>query len=462
MKKTAGTTHVVVDGSNIATEGRSTPSLAQLNDAVLAYVAQHPNTLVTVVVDATFGHRIDRSERSEFDDAIANNELVAPPAGAIGRGDAFILGVADKAGAVVLSNDSFQEFHGQYSWLFDPGRLIGGKPVPHVGWVFVERMPVRGPISRRSRATSAAAADAVSRSSASPPRSTSKSTPRSTTKSTPSARKVPVPKVPPPRPSGEVAVRAVNDIVAFLDFAERHSTGSRVEAIVHSYASHGAYVSCDGVKCYVPLRLMGTPPPSRAREVMSIGDTVEIEIVEFAPVRRSVDCALVRVVDAGDSPSAKPVAARRGASEKKSSAKKSAARKSAEPKKAGDGSRSAEATKPADARNESTTRQPAETKKVATPKVGVPRKSAAKKATVTKATAARSTASRATGRPARSSTKAVSTKSVSKTAVSKKAASKKAASKTATGRKASAPTDATSTSSPAARRPSRRRRVTGS
>ena len=32
------------------------------------------------------------------------------------------------AGATVLSNDSFQEFHGEYEWLFDKGRLIGGKP----------------------------------------------------------------------------------------------------------------------------------------------------------------------------------------------------------------------------------------------------------------------------------------------------------------------------------------------
>ena len=38
----------------------------------------------------------------------------------------------------------------QYAWLFDQGRLIGGKPVPHVGWVFMERSPVRGPAEPRS------------------------------------------------------------------------------------------------------------------------------------------------------------------------------------------------------------------------------------------------------------------------------------------------------------------------
>ena len=39
-------------------------------------------------------------EVPEFDAAVANNELVAPPAGAIGRGDAFVLGIADKVSFV--------------------------------------------------------------------------------------------------------------------------------------------------------------------------------------------------------------------------------------------------------------------------------------------------------------------------------------------------------------------------
>ena len=54
--------HVVVDGSNLATEGRERPSLRQLNDAVLSYMQEDPDALVTVVVDATFGHRIDPRE----------------------------------------------------------------------------------------------------------------------------------------------------------------------------------------------------------------------------------------------------------------------------------------------------------------------------------------------------------------------------------------------------------------
>ena len=149
--KSNPTNVVVVDGSNIATEGRSMPSLTQLNDAVMAFREEYPDAVITVVVDATFGHRIDKKEAAEFDAAVAHNELVAPPAGAIGRGDAFVLSIANKVGARILSNDSFQEFHGDYPWLFDEGRLIGGKPVPYVGWVFVERLPVKGPVSRKSQ-----------------------------------------------------------------------------------------------------------------------------------------------------------------------------------------------------------------------------------------------------------------------------------------------------------------------
>jgi hypothetical protein len=144
--------HVVVDGSNLATEGRTLPSLAQLDEAVRAYAEEDPGSLITVVVDASFEHRIDESERETVREAMLNGEVVSPPAGAIGRGDAFVLRIAERTGAIVLSNDSFQEFHGEHPWLFDDGRLIGGKPVPGVGWIFTPRLPIRGPKSRAATA----------------------------------------------------------------------------------------------------------------------------------------------------------------------------------------------------------------------------------------------------------------------------------------------------------------------
>jgi hypothetical protein len=150
-RKSTTRRRIVVDGSNIATEGRATPSLAQLDEAIVAFLEEYRGFTpsdVTVVVDASFSHRIDPAEVPAFEQAVEHGEMVTPPAGAIGRGDGFILRIAEKSGALVLSNDSFQEFHAERPWLFEPGRLIGGKPVPGVGWVFTPRTPVRGVKSR--------------------------------------------------------------------------------------------------------------------------------------------------------------------------------------------------------------------------------------------------------------------------------------------------------------------------
>jgi hypothetical protein len=301
--KSDPTNVVVVDGSNIATEGRSMPSLTQLNDAVMAFTEEFPDAVVTVVVDATFGHRIDKTELAEFDAAVAHNELVAPPAGAIGRGDAFVLSIANKVGARILSNDSFQEFHGDYQWLFDEGRLIGGKPVPFVGWVFVERLPVKGPVSRKatraSRGGSGRDRERDGRSSrrqATPQASLPMPVP---TAPPPGARRAERPARAPVAPERTAASNPpggpVNDLLPFLDFVEHHPVGSSVNGVVESYSSHGAYVAIGDVRGYVPLRLMGDPPPRSAREVMKLDDAVTLVVTSFAPARRSIDLAIPKV-----------------------------------------------------------------------------------------------------------------------------------------------------------------------
>ena len=256
------------------------PSLKQLNEAVLAFIEENPGDIITVVVDATFGHRIDPREVAEFDAAIENNELVAPPAGAVGRGDAFVLTIANKVKATVISNDSYQEFHGQYDWLFDEGRLIGGKPVPNVGWVFVPRVPVRGPVSRRavkdSKKDTKGAVKATHE-------------PRGRVRASKEAsRPMPVPAAPPPgararsaaAPATPPAERRphradqtdaptgarphmVNELLPFLGFVEEHPVGSSVPGVVESYSSHGAYVTLGDARGYVPLRLMAEPAPAQ-------------------------------------------------------------------------------------------------------------------------------------------------------------------------------------------------------
>ena len=303
--------HVVVDGSNLATEGRSIPSLKQLNEAVLAYMAEHPDALITVVVDATFGHRIDVSEVAEFDAAVSNNEIVAPPAGAIGRGDAFVLSIANKVNATILSNDSYQEFHGTHTWLFDEGRLVGGKPVPHIGWVFVNRLPVRGPTSRKSvseakrgrptklKSASPEASQPMPIPAAPPPGARLQKPGRGRDGKAAPSKATDAPKVaevakdtgdsraePTPKSTG------TNDLLSFLTFVEHHKPGSSVNAIVENYSSHGAYVRIGEVKGYVPLSLMADPAPRSAREFMKIGESITLVVESFAPARRSIDLAI--------------------------------------------------------------------------------------------------------------------------------------------------------------------------
>jgi hypothetical protein len=278
--------HVVVDGSNIATEGRDRPSLRQLDEAVRSFLAEHPTELVTVVVDATFGHRIAEAERPEYEEAVLAGELVAPPAGVIGRGDAFVLQIAERAGATILSNDSFQEFHAKYPWLFDEGRLIGGKPVHGVGWVFMLRTPVRGPVSRKvtREARTGEKGRRRGRKDAEPAgrkgRATEKASP-----ATPALKAAPATRNRPKEP--------VNAALPFLDFVGKHPVNTIVEAEVESFSSHGAYVTTGGVRCYVPLKLMGDPAPKSARSVLKLGETRRFVVFEIDGPSRSIDLALV-------------------------------------------------------------------------------------------------------------------------------------------------------------------------
>ena len=283
--------YVIVDGSNIATEGRSLPSLTQLDDAVRAFLDENEVGNLTVIVDATFGHRIDKSEVREFDAAVANNEITTPPAGVIGRGDAFILQVADKAGATILSNDSYQEFHPQYRWLFDEDRLIGGKPVPGIGWVFTPRVPVRGAVSRKAmKAAKTARKKPVSaratqgtRKGAKPrrPGQVDQHTKSAGEHSTRTKRMKDAP------------VHTLNEPLPFIAFVADHPVGSSVTAEVERFSSHGAYVKVLDAHCYVPLRSMGEPPPKRARDVLRIGEQRDFVVEAIDTPRRGIDLSLV-------------------------------------------------------------------------------------------------------------------------------------------------------------------------
>ena len=348
----------MVDGSNIATESRTLPSLAQLDEAVRAMQAEDPDRQITVIVDATFAHRIDASERKTFEDANNAGEIVMPPAGAVGRGDAFILQVAEKADAAVLSNDSFQEFHGEHPWLFEEGRLIGGKPVEGIGWVFVDRVPVRGPTSRRATrdAKKSTKSSAKSRKqsakrakgpapvpSADNPPPTGKNrraggdadrrkndrrggakagtavdgakkTTKAAAKKTASNKNASAKSAaaeesgrsskesggrsqPKGRSQSKGNLQELNSARDFMLFVTQHSIGDEVTGVVDRFSSHGCYLRASSAQCYLPSSAMGDPPPNRARDVVALGQTIIVRVESLDSDRRGINVVLVRTVN---------------------------------------------------------------------------------------------------------------------------------------------------------------------
>ncbi len=395
-----------MDGSNLATEGRTFPSLEQLDEAVRAYASEDPGASIIVVVDATFEHRVGDAERDEVREAMLNGEIISPPAGAIGRGDAFVLRIAERTGATVLSNDSFQEFHGEHPWLFEDGRLIGGKPVPGVGWIFTPRLPIRGPKSRAATAEARAKKDpesapakaaelakaakkAAKKSSKTRKSATKRAQAPAVDTSWPITPAAPPPgrakvnpvfssaideaveeALHPPKPeksrgaakkhassakkaapekrarakkdavSGRTVDRqglrgqgrggfglalglalgrgrqqrqqkqrsapppAVNEPLTFINFVAAFPVGSTIQGEVVSFTSHGAMVDVPlpgggELHCYIPLTAMGTPPPTKARQVLKKGEVRSFVLAGLDPPRRVAELAIPPAVPAG-------------------------------------------------------------------------------------------------------------------------------------------------------------------
>ncbi|AKL74292.1 Zc3h12a-like Ribonuclease NYN domain [Actinobacteria bacterium IMCC26256] len=295
--------HFVIDGSNLATEGRTEPSLAQLHEAIEAIKAEHPEAILTIVVDASFEHRIDQSESKEFERIKSAGSFVSPPAGAVGRGDGFLLQIAHRTGATVLSNDSFQEFHGEYEWLFDTGRLIGGKPVPGVGWIFSLRRPVRGVTSRKAVAEKKKDGDAADGKAR---REVKQAIAEATAdvmepQGTRSKRRRPR--------RGQQPAEPINDPATFLKFVIDYRPGAEVEGTIDTFASHGAFVLVGDVRCYAPLIGLGSPPPTRARDVLAQGEVRTFVVQAIDAPRRGIELSLPEFAVPAATPSDETVAA---------------------------------------------------------------------------------------------------------------------------------------------------------
>ncbi len=90
---------------------------------------------------------------------------------------------------------------------------------------------------------------------------------------------------------------AVNEPLAFINFVASFTVGTTVEGEVVSFTSHGAMVDVampeGGVlHCYIPLTGMGTPPPTKARQVLKKGEVRPFVLAGLDPPRRVAELAL--------------------------------------------------------------------------------------------------------------------------------------------------------------------------
>src|SRR5205823_1210211 len=141
------------------------------------------------------------------------------------------------------------------------------------------------------------------------------------------------------RGRGRGPAEPVNEPLAFITFIADHQPGSEVEATVESFTSHGAFVTSNGARCYVPLTGLGDPPPRSAKDILQRGEPRTFVVQALDPPRRGIELALPEVARVAGAPTeetveaetAEPARAKKKAATKKKAAlaKKAAAKKAA-------------------------------------------------------------------------------------------------------------------------------------
>jgi hypothetical protein len=138
---------ILVDASNVARSPGAPPDVQKLAACREELMLNFPNATIVLVADASLPRLVEQ-DSDEFDKTllkqmISDDRLTIVPPGTPGKADSFILRLASNGSGVVVSNDSYREFHNDHPWLFDEGRLYGHTYVPTVGWQFSVRFPVR-------------------------------------------------------------------------------------------------------------------------------------------------------------------------------------------------------------------------------------------------------------------------------------------------------------------------------
>jgi hypothetical protein len=99
---------------------------------------KYPLADIHVVVDATFRHKVAEEEKAAVTAALSKGDILQPPAGTEGKGDALVVAIADESGAVVVTNDNYVELQSRYPWLRENGRVLGATRTKD-RWVFTPR-----------------------------------------------------------------------------------------------------------------------------------------------------------------------------------------------------------------------------------------------------------------------------------------------------------------------------------
>ena len=285
--------HVVVDGSNIATEGRSLPSLKQLDEAVRAFLAENPTEHVTVIVDATFGHRIDAVRARRVRGGHPRRRAHHPtgrrhrPGRQVRPADRrprrrrhplqrLLPGVPRRVHVALRRGSPHRRQAGARRRLGLPAAHAGAGPgqpaVGARGQSAGRRAPRAGGDSGREPARAAGGARRVDDAP-----SVDAAVKRRRRRAAATHRSHPI-----------------NDPLPFIEFVANHPVGSHVDGEVERFASHGAYVASGRA----PVATSGssswaTPRRAARKDVLRVGETRTFAVHGFDTPRRGIDLALV-------------------------------------------------------------------------------------------------------------------------------------------------------------------------
>lgn len=138
---------MIVDASNVARSPGAAPDVQKLAKCREELMLNFPDASIVLVADASLPRLVEQdsrdSDKALMKQMISDDRLTIVPPGTPGKADSFILRLAKSSSGVVISNDSYREFHDDHPWLFEEGRLLGHTYVPTIGWQFSLRFPVR-------------------------------------------------------------------------------------------------------------------------------------------------------------------------------------------------------------------------------------------------------------------------------------------------------------------------------